>query len=360
MLSDMKTSVCPVCGKAAPAADNSCSTCCRCRFPYAYIGGFGSKNAQAVWNSHIQQRKSDLFTQMQRLCREQNIFTLTRTKVAYLSPADRHLEVIADSRTPSRQNHVRQYSSAEDSAKNEVILRTNGTLLSHGDNIFGQNNTEAMTHIRKVVTTFDCTYAITENGDVLVSGLPVSDSVRNWHHVRELGIGNYRIAALTEQGKVLLAGNMITPALLREVEQWPSDVVSIASEGDALMALRANGTVLFAGDASDQRHRVRDWSQVTAIAIQSLYAIGLTADGHLLLASADNTPDSTDSEPNHPSRWEKVVAISACRSGIGALSSDGQVHLAGNIRRRDQLEAACRPLAAAIQEDLLRCAAEAL
>ena len=91
------------------------------------------------------------------------------------------------------------------------------------------------------------------------------------------------ILGLTYDKTVKIAGDCIDDEIVKKVSNW-KNVKSIATSTDCSLALFEDGTVSFAGRASDPRSHIEDWRNIVAINADSSYVIGITEDGGIKMA----------------------------------------------------------------------------
>ena len=351
---------CPVCGsdlsKQLGAELNACP---RCRFPYAQVTQFADSSSLISWKQLVQNYRADLIQKLQNKCREERVFLLAGGSVVCKLMEERILALVRpDSLHIQTDPMVVQYSAAENASRNEAYLLANGTVRSMGDNSYSQCNTSNMTGIKRLLATPACTYGITKNGGVVVSGQRMFPAVENWKNIRDLTAGTYHLAGLTTDGRVLVTGNMLNPDVVREMKSW-RDVTSVVAAGDATLALRKDGSVVFAGKAGNPRRAgVRQWTQITDIALESVYAVGLTSAGKVLLAG-ENRNEDLDMGRKDAANWTDIIAISCSRSGIGALGIDGTLHLVGNLREIEQIENTWEKIRTRFMDQLIRSVVDA-
>ena len=325
---------CPVCGSGAAPAAPACA-CPVCGFAWAFAGHFAGKASRDAWAQAAQAERGPLLRRMQELCREGELFSLQGGVLAVRLARQGILCLLRGGRVEPQGPEVLQYSAPEHAGQNEVRLLAGGGVRCSGDNEYRQCDGESFRGIRRVLAQAKCTYAVTEDGQVLCSGQPVSPEVLRWRHIRDLVCGPYHAAGLTEDGRVLIAGPMLNREVARTVERW-RDVTAVACAGDATLGLRRDGTAVFAGRPEDPRRAAESWRGVTAIAMESVYAVGLTGEGRILLAG-ENPNDYLDMGRKEAAGWQNIAAVSCSRSGIAALEMDGTLHLAGNIREGARL-----------------------
>lgn len=351
---------CPVCGsdlsKQLGAELNACP---RCRFPYAQVTQFADSSSLTSWKQLVQNYRADLIQKLQNKCRKDRVFFLAGGSVVCKLMEERILaQVRPDNLHITTDPMVVDYSAAENANRNEAYLLKNGTVRSMGDNSYSQCNTSNMTGIKRLLATPTCTYGITKNGGVVVSGQRMFPAVEQWKNIRDLTAGAYHLAGLTSDGRVLVTGNMLNPDVVREIKSW-RDVTSVAAAGDATLALRKDGSVVFAGKAGDPRRAgVRQWRQITDIALESVYAVGLASAGQVLLAG-ENRNEYLDMGRKDAVNWTDIIAISCSRSGIGALGVDGTLYLAGNLREIEQIKKTWEKIRTRFMDQLIRSVVDA-
>lgn len=364
--------LCPACGGDLGYPEGSDPYACpRCRFPYAQVSLFASESGVSAWTHMAQKHRSELVRKLQKTCRENGVFRLAGGAVAVRLPEDGTVTLVNPAGLlPLNDPPVIQYGTAGIAERNVVRLLADGTVRVTGDNSYGQCNTEDMTGIRRVLATPNCTYGITETGEVVCCGQPMSPDVDQWRNIRDLVAGAYHLAGLTSDGRVLLAGEMLNRNVTREVSAW-RNVSAIAAAGDATLALTAKGTqIVFAGKLDDSRReaitawkpqksprnehsRSMQWTKITDISLESVYAVALTLEGRVLLAGK-NRNEYLDMGRKDAANWKDIIAISCSRSGIGALGVDGTLYLAGNLRDIDQIQDAWKGIRPHLMDQLLR------
>lgn len=348
----VKTDLCPVCGRPAAMEAPDVWGCPECGFAYSQVKRFAGSGALAVWRQAAAGEKRRLLERVIGLCARQPVFGFGGGALTFTSPQDGRLYLVEASGIQPQRPEVRQYSAPENTLRNKVFLLSDGRLEAEGDNEYGQCRTGNLHDIRRALATPRCTYAVTSEGNVQCCGEPFSPAVASWKNVQELAAGAYHLVGLTGDGRVLAAGDMLNSAVAAEIAGW-REITAIACAGDATISLRRDGTVCFAGRPGDPREAVRDWSGIAAIAIESVYAAGLTADGRVLPAGR-NSNDDLDLGRREAASWTNVAAIACSRSGIAALGMDGSVRLAGNIRDIGRLKSAWDSFSDTVRSQLLQ------
>ena len=320
---------CPVCGSIT-GQDPGSYACAACGFAYAHAAYFAGSRAAAAWTQTARLEKTGLLLKMVRLCAERPIFQMCGGRVVFTSPQNGQVSLIGANNVQPQPAEIRQYSSDENT-RNEVFLYTDGHVTSKGENEYGQCNTRGLKQIRSVVATARGTYAITQDGRLEHCGQTFPCNAQN---IRALCAGDNYLSVLTQDGRVLSPAS--APEIRTQLQGW-SSVTAIACTDNAVLALRRDGHVLFAGkQPNDPRAQAEMWSNVAAIAIEQSYAVGLTVDGQILLAGR-TLNDFLDRGRRQAAEWTDIVSICCTSSGIAGLAMDGTIRLAGNIRDLDRL-----------------------
>ena len=330
----MAKKICPVCG--APQPDRpviSAGACLRCGFSAAYIECFAGMKSFDDGVQKVSTKSRQLIRNLQAKCKSGNIFVLTNEGLAYLSPVSHSVRLFMETGEEKVGDGIRQYSVSE---RNQVFLRQDGTVLAEGENVYGQLNVSEWKEIRHVCAAPRCIYGLTQKGSIVFAGSVFHPKISEWEGIEKLTSGNYHLVGLKNDGTVCIAGNMLDPAIYETVKSW-KDVADIAAAGDCTLALTHQGTVLFAGREDDGRSDVSKWSNITAVAVDSVYAFGLTSDGNILVAGECRNA-FLDMGRKDAVFWKNIVAFSCCRSGIAAVEKNGKLHLAGNILGKDNIQ----------------------
>ncbi|MCL2589011.1 MAG: substrate-binding domain-containing protein, partial [Oscillospiraceae bacterium] len=112
-----------------------------------------------------------------------------------------------------------------------------------------------------------------------------------------------------------------------EVSDW-EDIIAVAAAGNYTVGLRADGTVVTTGRA-DGRYGTSDWKDIVAVAVGS-HIVGLRSDG-TVIAAGDSL--FVPAERLNVSHWNDIVAIAAGTNHTVGLRADGTVIAAGDNRQ---------------------------
>ena len=334
---------CPVCG-AARQSDEQID-CAECGFRGAFVAHFADAEQYAAWRESIAMATKRPIAELQSMMAGSLILGGNCVGV-HLKDGSLHLANGIYREAETRTDTL-QVSFGE---RHTVTLRANGTVAAEGDNTCGQRNVSALNGIRAVLAAPNCTYAVRSDGRVAVCGLTGALTLpteqlpgepcpvlKDWNNVVRLACGNEHLVGLTADGRVLIGGFSPTEQEIRSAEAAKlRDVKEIAAAvSGGTIALLKDGTAQFLGAGDDPRAQVQEWKDLTAVAMESGYSVGLTSDGRVRLAGSVNR--LLDLGRSQAAAWENVVAI-ACRDAvIAAVTDEGELKLAGTLARKAEV-----------------------
>lgn len=157
------------------------------------------------------------------------------------------------------------------------------------------------------------------------------DVVNEWSDVKDISVGSDNIAAITNSGEVLVAGNNDHGAC--NVDDWGDlDIVQVSAGGGYTAALLEDGTVitteLIGSDlvASKYIDEVEDWTDITQICAGITQIAGITSDGRVVVAHTG--------EYNYDvSGWENIVKLVSGEDALIGITEDGKVYITGDSSR---------------------------
>lgn len=217
------------------------------------------------------------------------------------------------------------------------VLRTDGTVLSVGDNTYGQTNTAPWFHIKAVAAPLadHFTVGLKQDGRVVATGLDLSGqcNVETWRDIIAISAGGVTYSdkdgtqinigftiGLHADGTVIATGCNRDGQC--DVSKW-TGVTAISAGGWHCVGLLADGTVVAAGTARPQACDVGGWTDIVAISAGGEHTVGLKADG-TVVAVGNNAYGQCDVE-----QWNNIIAIAAGGFHTIGLRSDGTVLAAG-------------------------------
>lgn len=222
-------------------------------------------------------------TRKNRLC-----FRILSTVLAAISLISiLPVTVSAASTTPARPIAV------DGGKKHSVILYSDGTVVTLGDDTHGQRSTTGWRNIAAVSTFYDHTLGLKSNGTVVAAGENADGQC--------------------------------------EVENW-KDITAIAAGSRHSVGVRKNGTVVAVGANENGQCDVSDWRDIVAVCANNTSTFGLTSEGKVLVAGSFQSKAL--------SRWNDVVSISASSNHVVGVHSDGTISTVGanDMGQRDNME----------------------
>ena len=161
----------------------------------------------------------------------------------------------------------------------------------------------------------DIKLGLRRDGTVVFEGNDdsLASQVSEWHDIIAIDASTYTLVGLKADGTVVIAGDG------REYQQsdvsgW-HDIVAINIDV-YLLGLKADGTIVAAGELPPKLRPILKWTDIIAIdANDEFFVVGLKADGSVKYCSTGDR-----GLPYH--NWHDIVAITAHFSGV---KSDGTV-----------------------------------
>ena len=256
-----------------------------------------------------------------------------------------------------------------------VALKADGTLLTTGDNKYGQRNVEKFKdivgvyageghtiglrsdgtvvatayqgdpeyyrdrcevgnwkNIRSVTAFSNGNFGICEDGSVVVAGKPYFSNEKAypgaawWRNIVAVAVGSFDAIGLVKDGTVRIiteAGRKAKEELANGIHSW-KEIVAICANTNTFVGLRADGTVVAVGENDFGQCDVGHWKDIVAIAAGAAHVVGLRADG-TVVASGSNGAGRCD-----VSGWRNVVAVAAYNAHTVGLCADGTVVATGD------------------------------
>ncbi len=329
---------CPVCGAAANS--DAGPRCEACGFSAAFVRYFSSPESAAFWRAEVA-RNAVTPLPLAQAALADRLFIGPNTVGICLDDACYTVDGVYG--VCEQNARILQVSAGP---RHTVTLMRNGTVSASGNNDFGECNVSSLRDIRQVAAASGLTYALRKDGQVQQVGTSGRQggtgvlSLDGLSHVVRLANGGQHLAALTDDGRIVIRVADVSPGLDgffdAQVSQL-SHVKSVAAGSEyCTLALLEDGTVRFVGISGDSRSGVSDWADISSVAVDSVYAVGLSKDGHVLLAG--RAPSSLlDAGRSKAAEWEDVAAVACGHSVIAAVTSGGRLLLAGTTPRREEI-----------------------
>ena len=335
---------CPVCGAVSdtPAGPR----CDSCGFPFAFVTAFSSPESLAFWREQVERNAMPPLLLIQARLADR-LFVGPNTVGICLEDACYTVDGVYG--TTLRETEVTQVSVG---AHHTVKLLRGGKLTAQGKNDLSQCDVDSIADAIQVIAADDCTFALRQGGTVVqvggvdtkyarsgrTEGVAILPEMRDVIRISSDGTS---LAGLTSDGRILVWFTSLTVGFFYSADLSQIRKVSAAKgvamgPGYRILVLLEDGTVRrFNGSLPDEGD-LSGWTNVSSVAADSAYSVGLTMDGHVLLAGKKQSA-LLDAGRSQAASWENVAAITCGHGMIAAVTADGRLLLAGNIPRRQEL-----------------------
>ena len=321
--------LCPVCG-SPPAKNQGASTRCpRCRQADAFCEYFAGQEAWDTWKKQTAAAAKKWIQKSLRGQQANCRLVLGSDHVVFYNREKAKGLKLQQYEEPKLLRGIRQYSAGK---LHSTSINSSNTVTVSGNNDYGQCSLHNSKGVSYALAAPRCTYLITTEGSIKVSGACSDrDTVTGWKNIQKLVTAGSAPIGLTNEGTLVTTDT--AEAWIQGIAQW-NHVADVAAAGYVL-ALHTDGRVSCAGN-DGIRSQTAQWENIIAIAADTQYAVGLTAEGKVLLAGQKSFMDMGRSDA---AQWENIIAISASPQGgvIGGVSADGQLHLAGLMIDKEKL-----------------------
>ncbi len=203
-----------------------------------------------------------------------------------------------------------------------VGLKSDGTVVAVGNNEDGQCNVSGWTDIVAIAQENWHTVGLKSDGTVVAVGYNEDGqcNVSGWTDIVAIATGAYHTIGLKSDGTVVAVGDNSCGEC--NVSRW-KDIIAISAYGFHTVGLKSDGTVVATGPNAEGECNVSDWKDIVAVATGDCHTIGLKTDGTVVAVGRN-----TEGECN-VSAWKDIVAISAGSYHTIGLKSDGTVVTVG-------------------------------
>ena len=211
-----------------------------------------------------------------------------------------------------------------------VFLKEDGTVVSRGNNSFGQRNLSEWKRVAAVAAGYNFTAGLLENGTVLVAGeFAGKETAERWENISAIAGGGNHLFGLTMDGRILSAADGSVDDL--SWQEW-ENVKAIAAGNDTLAALTGDGRVLTANMMGTEWEpvEVSGWEDVTVIACNQSSVFGIRADG--TVARADMWVGYTDGfDYSGVDNFEKICQLYTSTGAVYGVTEDGGVQIVDGL-----------------------------
>jgi hypothetical protein len=203
-----------------------------------------------------------------------------------------------------------------------VGLKSDGTVLTVGDNGYEQLNVGGWTNITQVAAGYFNTVGLKSDGTVLAVGRNDYGqcNVSSWTGIVQVAAGYFNTVGLKSDGTVLAVGENGSGQC--NVGGW-TNITQVAACYVHAVGLKADGTVVAVGDNGAGECNVGGWTDIVQVAAGFYYTLGLKSDGTVVAVGWCYYGEC------NVGGWTDIVQVSApCYSTVG-LKSDGTVVAVG-------------------------------
>ncbi len=183
---------------------------------------------------------------------------------------------------------------------NVVGLKANGTVVTTGDNSYGQCSVGSWRHITAVSTSGLHTVGLKVDGTVVATGDNSCGQcdVGNWIDIVAVCAGGHHTVGLKADGTVIAVGNNDYGQCA--VSNW-TDVVAVSAGSRHTVGLKADGTVVAVGRNLSLQCNVGEWRDIVAITAGLGHTVGLKSDGTTVSAG------TTSEEAQDRQKWPRIM-----------------------------------------------------
>lgn len=201
-----------------------------------------------------------------------------------------------------------------------IGVRSDGTVVVSNAAFNRKHNTSHWQNVVSVAAGADFVVGLRADGTVVAAGSVVNAAydVSTWRNIVAIDAGNDFAVALCADGTVLATDHNTS---------YLSDVVAIHGEGNRLLSLKADGTVM-SSLYIDNSGVLRNWTNVISIQASDTTIFALLADGTVI----------SDNGYFFISSWQDVIAIDASKNIIVGLRADGSVVVSSSIGPLQELQ----------------------
>ena len=160
----------------------------------------------------------------------------------------------------------------------------------------------------------------TLENDFLTMEKNVQKEISSWDNIVSIAPARMGAIGLRANGTVVAAGDNRLGQC--NVKEW-TNIVAIASSGGHTVGLKSNGTVVAVGNNNFGQCDVNGWTNIVAIAAVGCNTCGIKKDGTVVVVG-DNKYRQLDAN-----RWTDIVAIDGSDWNIVGLKADGTVVAVG-------------------------------
>jgi hypothetical protein len=203
-----------------------------------------------------------------------------------------------------------------------VGLKSNGTVVAVGYNVYGQCDVNSWTDITHVAAGSH-TVGLKSDGTVVAVGYNDCGQcdVNSWTGITQVAAGTQHTVGLKSDGSVVAVGEKFWNRC--NVGTW-TNITQVAAGSEHTVGLKSDGTVVAVGLNSFGQRDVSTWTNITQVAAGSEHTVGLKSDGSVVAVGL-NSYGTCD-----VSTWTNIIQVAAGYNHTVGLKSDGTVVAVGH------------------------------
>ena len=163
-------------------------------------------------------------------------------------------------------------------AMQTVCLKSDGTVMAVGSNMYNQCDVSGWKNIVAVSATGWHTVGLKSDGTVIAAGSNMYNEcdVSGWENIVAISAGGYHTVGLKSDGTVVAVGwNEYGQC---DVSNW-TGIVAISAGDYHTVGLKSDGTVVAVGHNKYGQCNVSSWRGIAAISAGGYHTVGLKSDG---------------------------------------------------------------------------------
>ena len=208
-------------------------------------------------------------------------------------------------------------------AMQTVCLKSDGTVMAVGSNMYNQCDVSGWKNIVAVSATGWHTVGLKSDGTVIAAGSNMYNEcdVSGWENIVAISAGGYHTVGLKSDGTVVAVGKNEDGQC--DVSGW-ENIVAVSAGINYTIGLKSDGTVVAVGWNEYGQCDVSNWTGIVAISAGDYHTVGLKSDGTVVAVGHNKYGQC------NVSSWRGIAAISAGGYHTVGLKSDGTVVAVGN------------------------------
>lgn len=171
--------------------------------------------------------------------------------------------------------------------------------------------------------------------DAAMNGNP--HTYRMWTDIVALSAGDDFVLGLRADGTVVAAGDYAAADAgysLHAAEEW-ENIVALAVGGDYALGVESDGTVRYAAQPTGDMGGVAAWKGVQGASANALLAAALDENGTPVLWSCEETLWRMGDFRAEARHWRNLARLSVGESVIAGVDRDGKVYAAGGLSEEE-------------------------